>query len=216
MLQWKYQNDILKNMQNKNISTLTGSVILVIIAITAGTFVWVYEKGQDWNTDLTGIQPRVTSKQAAKDDKSSSGEITAEKNQDLKKYVSSDYNFSFQYPSDLTISSISTEKQVTLARDNGNGHWVYTVIITDNTKNLSLQQAFEQEVNKVNYDTVKSDTLIDGKPAKIFSAQKSHDYGNAGIVFLFKGKIMTIFGDDSSFEGKNKFDVFIKTFHFDD
>ena len=55
MLQWKYQNDILKNMQNKNISTLTGAVILVIIAITAGELVLTYEKQNDTIQTLNRI-----------------------------------------------------------------------------------------------------------------------------------------------------------------
>ena len=55
MLQWKYQNDILKNMKNKNISTLTGAVILVIIAITAGELVLTYEKQNDTIQTLNRI-----------------------------------------------------------------------------------------------------------------------------------------------------------------
>ncbi len=33
-------------MNNKKIPTCLGTVVLVVIAITAGAFVWVYEKGQ--------------------------------------------------------------------------------------------------------------------------------------------------------------------------
>ncbi len=34
-------------MANLKIPALPGTIILVIIAITAGAFVWLYERGQD-------------------------------------------------------------------------------------------------------------------------------------------------------------------------
>jgi len=46
-------------MDNKNISTKLGGAILVIIAITAGVFVWVYENGE--NKTSTETVPRNTS-----------------------------------------------------------------------------------------------------------------------------------------------------------
>lgn len=43
-------------MDNKKIPTSIGAIILVIIAITAGMFVWTYEKGQDWGVVMTQTQ----------------------------------------------------------------------------------------------------------------------------------------------------------------
>jgi len=51
-------------MDNKKIPTHLGTAILVIIAITAGVFVWVYEKNQ--SLDAGALQTPVVQKKAVK------------------------------------------------------------------------------------------------------------------------------------------------------
>ncbi|MDQ5893467.1 MAG: hypothetical protein QG640_479 [Patescibacteria group bacterium] len=59
-------------MDNKKIPTSIGAIVLVIIAITAGMFVWVYEKGQGWDTEIVVMQLKVAPKEAEKTDLSES------------------------------------------------------------------------------------------------------------------------------------------------
>ncbi|MBP7060997.1 MAG: hypothetical protein KBA91_03415 [Candidatus Moranbacteria bacterium] len=53
-------------MDNKKIPTSIGAIVLVIIAITAGMFVWVYEKGQGWDTEMAVTQLRAAPRPVAK------------------------------------------------------------------------------------------------------------------------------------------------------
>lgn len=48
-------------MKNQKVGTLLGMIILIIIAITAGVFVWKVEKGQEEQTQGAGVQQKTIS-----------------------------------------------------------------------------------------------------------------------------------------------------------
>lgn len=77
-------------MDNKKIPTSIGAIILVIIAITAGMFVWVYEKGQNWG--VVTMQPQIVQKNSGAE------KMTNEPISEWKTYQDKKYGFEFKYP----------------------------------------------------------------------------------------------------------------------
>ena len=110
-------------MNNKKIPTCLGTAILVVIAITAGAFVWVYEKNQgSITTDMTIQMP------VKKDQKTDAGKETvvntpqqfsemdpAEKarlaalTKDWQTYQDTEYGYEFKYPKGFKINKDKSE-----------------------------------------------------------------------------------------------------------
>jgi hypothetical protein len=97
-------------MDNKKIPTCLGTAILVVIAITAGAFVWVYEKNQQSDTDqiqiVSKIKNNLTAQTLTKNSNKDTNVVVDDPFKDLnisafdkwKSYKSSDFGISIQYP----------------------------------------------------------------------------------------------------------------------
>jgi hypothetical protein len=86
-------------MSNKNIPTRLGAAILAIIALTAGAFVWTYEKGQDPIALQTPRAiPRTTKTPIAQEAQPTITDATIIPG--WKKYTAADNSFSIEYPSE--------------------------------------------------------------------------------------------------------------------
>jgi len=80
-------------MNNQKISTARGTIILIIIALTVGVFVWKVGKDQeatDQSQSVVSIKKPVTLKTPG----------TSQQNADLATYQNKDFGFSFNYPAD--------------------------------------------------------------------------------------------------------------------
>lgn len=131
-------------------------------------------------------------------------------------YQSQKYNFEFQYPSNLMVTSSSSEDEIAISNE-PDGHWMYGVIIETNTDNLTLDQIVEKKTKaktagtEVPSKATVSDVVIDGQPAKLYSISNYGDYGNAAVVLLSGSNIINITGDTSN---KTDFNLIASSFKF--
>ncbi|MDQ5893345.1 MAG: hypothetical protein QG640_357 [Patescibacteria group bacterium] len=89
-------------MNNKKIPTTAGAILLIMIAITVGIFVWAYEKGQDWGT--VTIQPPVLNN----GQKDSITEVAlTEPMSEWKTYSDEEFGFQFKYPETFNVKFLS-------------------------------------------------------------------------------------------------------------
>ncbi len=93
-------------MNNKNIPTLLGTAILVIIAITTGVFVWVYEKGQ-YPITVQILQPTPKTSKPPVIQESQPTITDATIINGWKKYTAADNSFSIEYPSEWRLEGRS-------------------------------------------------------------------------------------------------------------
>lgn len=91
-----------KKIDNKKNPTSIGTIVLVIIAVSAGVFVWAYEKEQ--NQDAVA-ETQVTLKKVVSDkQKNSDTEITLiEPVSEWKTYQDEKYGFEFKYPKSFDV-----------------------------------------------------------------------------------------------------------------
>lgn len=94
-------------MDNKKIPTCLGTAILVVIAIAIGAFVWVYEKGQNFDTvDITTVQSKIAQKSVKNNNNKDTSVVVDDPFKNLnistfdkwKSYKSLDLGISIQYP----------------------------------------------------------------------------------------------------------------------
>lgn len=92
-------------MDKKIISTSTGTIVLVIIVITTGLFVWIYEKGQ--NQEAVSMQTQTIPKKVASDEKKNSDAeiIGTDPVEKWKTYENQELHIKMKYPSKLFIST---------------------------------------------------------------------------------------------------------------
>ncbi|MFA7209754.1 MAG: hypothetical protein WC120_05785 [Parcubacteria group bacterium] len=92
----------MSKIDNKKIPTVLGTVIIVIIAITAGVLVWKYEKIK--SQDEAGMQNRGVEFSKLMEKKNNQQKETANKfeivniDKNWNKYISNSKNFSLNYP----------------------------------------------------------------------------------------------------------------------
>jgi len=93
-------------MQNQKVGTLLGALVLVIIAITAGVFVWKVEKGEETGQVLTvKVQKDMVPNNDGQQGQQQEPIIAdATMIKGWKKYTSSDKLFSIEYPNSWQIS----------------------------------------------------------------------------------------------------------------
>ncbi len=117
-------------------------------------------------------------------------------------YTNNVHGFEFKYPQGLSVAKGSTDDVLGLS-DNSSDPWIIKVTVSENTDDLSLEQAFGEELDRYQKSAPKSviintDTRINGKPAKKFSIVNSHDDRNAAVVFINGKNVITIYGNDST------------------
>lgn len=89
-------------MNNKNISTLVGTGVIVILTLTAGTFIWVYEKGKYQNSKNSTEQVGTASvpPNNVSTDENLAVDEPIEK---WKNYRDAEYGFEFKHPSNYVV-----------------------------------------------------------------------------------------------------------------
>ncbi|MFA5994194.1 MAG: hypothetical protein WC823_04500 [Parcubacteria group bacterium] len=215
-------------IDNKKIPTWLGTMIIIIFATTTGTVVWKIVINQG----ITRQSQEVASiKQPVAMEKPQTTQKDAEQNNDttnptspgsskqVNKYTNRTYGFEFEYPNKLITTSGSTDNGVILS-DKQEGHWIYSINTTTNSKDLSLENAFNQILTE-NTKSVTNKKSIDvesiimgGRPAKKYSIKNYNDYGNTGIILIHGKNIISIFGDDSILPINSDFQLILKSFRF--
>jgi hypothetical protein len=207
-------------MDNKKIPTSVGTIVLVIIAITVGAFVWRIEKNNSKETPLSQNFAKTDSyTEPKKQAENQPSEKNEENTEVLVKpgsvYKNDTYGFTLKIPQGVATSRISNA-DVVLAGEPG-GHWIYDIRIADNINNQSLQDVLSKiladrtDSSEVKTSVVTNNIKIDGKPAESFTIKNYGDYGNAGAVLINGNKIFAIYGDDANKEG---LDIILGSFHF--
>lgn len=196
-------------MKKQKVDTKLGVAIIVIFAITTGVLVWIYENGKSKPIQQNQITNNAQQQNQTQEEQGvtiNTGEL----------YKNDKFGFEFISPQKLILTSRPADSNVIFS-DRPSGHWIYDIRISQNNNNLSLENAFIQELSKHNKSEEKiiSTTInIDGILAKRFSIQKYTDYGNSGVVLVNGSNIVTIYGDDSSFINKTNFETIISSFKF--
>jgi len=202
------------------IETKLGVVIILIVAVTVGAFLWRWEKNQ-----LEVQQPQVdynfkksvaTQVPIANQENNNQAELQSQDNvvMGTKKYINKAYGFEFEYPSDLVIAQDATDSVFGLSNFL-EGPWIVNITVSDNTNNLSLSQSTDKITKRfTNYKIDITNINIDGVPAKKYSVQNYGDSGNAGVVMIKGHNIITIFGDDSNPSLEKIFKIVIDSFKY--
>jgi hypothetical protein len=203
-------------MNNKNIPTLLGTAVLIVIAITAGAFVWAYEKKQA--PIDPAIRQQAIPKPAAQTNAKPS--TPAPEKTATKTYAVEKYGFAFEFPETLEVAPKSTDDTIIL-NDPTSGHWMYEIKTSINADNLSLKDAFQKALKKFiapeNLTAAKAyEGTLHGHTVRKFSDKNYSDYGNAGVVLLNGKHIVEILGDDSTPENNARFEALLTSFKFAD
>ena len=208
----------------QTIETKLGVIIILIFAITVVAFVWKWEKNQPEaeQSQVTYGVKKSTAKQApiANQENNTQNDNQADQQSQgnavtgTKKYINKTYGFEFEYPANLVITQSAADSDFVLSYD-PHGHWGIDITVSANTTNLSLTQVLNQVVSRYAPEKVIITNInIGGKPAKRFSVQNYHDYGNAGVIMIYGNNIITIYGDDSNLSLKKIFETVIDSFKF--
>lgn len=213
-----------KTMKNQKVGTGLGTIVLVIIAITIGTFAWVVIKNRDVASEVqepVNIKKPITTQSPYQNENTQYGNNQSDE-KDLSnskittKYINNTYGFEFEYPQNLVITQNATDSVFGLS-DKPDGHWVINVTVAENTSNLSLKQAFDKEMNryiKRGRNIMTSDISVGGKSAKKFSIKNYGDNGNVVVVIINGKNIITIYGTDSSTFLNTIFETTLNSFVF--
>lgn len=197
---------------NQKISTKLGIIIIAIMAVTIGMFVWKYSDNK-----LLNEKSKIDNKNTVDNHKSSVlQKEVPNKKKTLQIYKNDTYGYWFKYSPDLVLRTNSSDENVILAKY-PDGNWQYSVSVSSNPDRLSLSQIFDQAVKSLKTnkeDLIISDMLIGHQHAKKYSIKNYQDYGNMGIIFLDKDKIFTIHGDDSTQNGEINLDFISQNFAF--
>lgn len=112
-------------MDNQKIPTSVGAIVLAIVAITSGVFVWVYEKNQ--GTIETDLAIQTTIKKDLKTDSSKEGVDTAQQfpemsqeekarlttlTKDWQTYRDTEYGYEFKYPKSFSVERNKYESDI--------------------------------------------------------------------------------------------------------
>ena len=200
------------------IETKLGVAVILIFTLTAGVFIWKWEKNQ---LEVQQPQMNYNFKKPVIDQENNTqnNNQTAHQSQDnttegTKKYTNKTYGFEFEYPNDLVIAQDATDSVFGLSNFL-EGPWVVNVTASDNTNNLSLGQSIDKMVKRfTNYKTDITSVSVDGVPAKKYSVQNYGDRGNAGVIMIKGHNIITIYGDDSNPSLKKIFETVIDSFKY--
>jgi len=205
---------------SKHIWITIVAVVITTIIVGSGIYAWqksnLQSTEQSLQQQITDLQRQITNLQKPTQPIITTPEETQEPIQftnettNWKTYSSSKYGFDFKYPSDLVITSISTEGQIVLANSE-EGHWLLTIKVENNSGNLTLSEIVSKEIKKPD---IFQDITLDGKMAKKYSIANFGDYGNAGIILISGNNIVRIYGDDSTSVSKEYFEALLSTFKF--
>ncbi len=227
---------------NQKIETKLGVIIILIIAVTVGAFLWqweekkgdvqtqipampkkINEKNQKYTGDSTKKETQVSLKDIGtgmQDVSTNEGnKADLQKNiqdgVDTNKYTNKTYGFEFKYPKNLVIMPDSTETIFGLG-NSSDEPWEINITVNHNTSNLSLSQATSKitERFKSPKKVIVTDIDINGVTAKRYSVENYHDNGNAGTVIIYKDYIIIIYGDDYTTPLRNIFETVINSFKF--
>lgn len=212
-----------KKVLNKKISTEIGVGVVLLVAIVIGGAFYLQNKKEQSvmvpeikQSQLQNKQVTVQQQNQPKDENNQNQ--TQQQDQvvgNIKKHTNSKYGFEFEYPTNLVVTSTSTDDVFGLS-DRPDGHWIINVTVSPNLNNFSLSQALTNATSifKSPENVVIKNITIGGTPAKRYSVQNYHDNGNAGTIIVKGGNIITIYGDDSSASLKIIFETVLNSFKF--
>lgn len=191
-------------MDNKKIPTCIGTIILVIIAITVGIFVWTYEKGQDLYVDIESkivLKPVVKSNEQRVTGAEKSTTLTI--NDGLYKNIK--YNYQLEIPDNLKLESGSVDNPDSLIRllSSQSNQPLFSIYVENsNSKNIDdWLSKYRQKISTMtSYEGVPVDPpmILSTKKISIDSITaigvviKNMPYSDYFIVFIKNGLVYTI------------------------
>lgn len=204
-------------MNNKKVPTAIGTMLLVIIAITTGVFVWTYEKGQDWGTvtiqtsALRNEQKNLTVEVALT-------EPTSEWETCQNKKV----GYEVRYPKDWKIYSVGPWGNIPDSCDTPHPELIispkdqyhaseinFRITRLDTSPNLkyiySGSQSLKEFLQKYPYGEILKEDMIDGRPAVWVKANNS-------TVLVYNNN--TVFIISQKNVSSERFNNFLSTFKF--
>lgn len=210
-------------MDNKKIPTSTGAIILVIITITAGVFVWVYEKEQNW--DFTTTQFSSIPKKIVKDDKPAKNTHTdiviTEPIEQWRTCRNEKLGYEVKYPNSWKTyhdgpwgnipeqcGATTNPEFIISPEDEFNVEKANFRVIYTNTSNLGIYSLDEYLQKNPHYlDEKFNETLIQGKQAIWGRGDNGYTYVltyNSNKVFIIREKNVA----------PDSFNDFLSTFKF--
>ncbi len=116
-----------KKKLNQHISTKLGAIVLIIIALTVGVFVWKIGKEQEApkQQQLTYDIKKPIKTQLSHLNQSNNKSVKSD-NIKTTIYTNSTYGFEFEYPQNLVLTQNSTDSIFGLS-DQPDGHWTINI-----------------------------------------------------------------------------------------
>lgn len=203
-------------MINKKVSTIAGSlIILVIVAVLGFIFFSGKEKEMQNQNDVVLKNSNLWNKgevtKKAENKKNTINKSLAAK----ELYKNEKYGFEFVSPQNLFIESSSMDDNVIFS-DKIDGHWLFQISMYDNSDSLSLKDISDQEIKKINsiYSFDVSDIKVGNELAKKILIKNYSDYGNITIILIHKNNVIKIHGDNSAESVNKNFESIIDSFKF--
>jgi hypothetical protein len=215
-----------ENKKQQQVSTLLGTIIIVIFSITVGVFVWKVEKGQP---DMQQPQNVVL---GPKQNKDKQDEVTKEKpidTSDWKVCRSEKYNYEFKYPSDWdfqvpgnrVVKDCSNEDSIFVSPMGGGLGGIQHVVFgltndadVSNESNpiASLDDFLDKnpQILEDNFE-IEKEILIQDEKALITKVKNKSILSDNGLIVFHKGYIYSFDANDVT---KREFEVIIETFKF--
>ncbi len=176
-------------MKNQKVDTLLGAIILIIIAITVGVFVWKVEKGQEMQQSANIALPQ---KQMQKEDK------TMKNKESVNSYENASYGYKIDIPAGFDFETAgpknNPDSSIRISSKQDETELFYVYVETSKFKNINewlndyqkkIAQINSYEGVEINTPTVlsKEKTTIDGAEA-IKIVVQSMPYSDYFIVFI--------------------------------
>lgn len=198
----------------EKISTLAGTIVLVIITVTVFSFVWVYEKTRlDPDQLLNNNKITIdTTRSITPENK-----ILQEEGKYLQIYENKTYGYKLKHAPNAIIVPEPTDERVVIAdvpdyRKNA-------IIVSSNAEGLSLDQVLDCTINSEKLDLrniVITDVLIGQRHGKKLSIENSDYEYSTVIVFLNDKYVFTVLGNERGNGGENSFGFILSSFDFGD
>ncbi len=196
-----------KNMETK-IKTGLGVITIIIFAITAGVFVWQFEKKQP-PIETAAVAPVGIS---VKKSNNAAAESAPSGTEDWQTYRNEKYGFEVKYPKDWTVDSKLRLSSPTAMKQSNGETGISAVFETpEDTKYESANDYLTGVIPKDDWNACvidKKDLMIGGHPAISY---ETCDFASPRIYnWIVNGKLYSV----SVYQDKETVDRILSTFKF--
>lgn len=164
----------------QQVKTALGTIIILIFAVTAGYFIWQYEK----------IQPEVAQPTQVNIYKA------ADETVGWQTYTNTQYGFSLKYPKNLDYDEQVPSKDVmeTEIIDDGAGHNVFNLLIAKNAKAQIVNSGISLSIAKRENNNPAFPEIVLG----LISRQEVSIDNQKAVKYIYRGTAFTDGGEEIS------------------